>query len=140
MSCESVIITDIIELDYSNKSLVITSQDSDEVFLKSSISIAAAITAYARMERAEILLDESLDILYFDTDGFKCLQKITELPKYKHLNHDGLGALKYEGSFSDSIFLMPKVYGGIFKKTGDEFTKLKGFKDKVEFNQFKELL
>jgi hypothetical protein len=45
-----------------------------------------------------------------------------------------------EGSFTESIFLMPKVYRDIFKETGDEFTKLKGFKDKVEFNQFKELL
>ena len=28
-----------------------------------------------------------------------------------------------EGSFTESIFLMPKVYRGIFKETGDEFTE-----------------
>jgi DNA polymerase type B, organellar and viral len=140
MSCEDINIEDIIPLDFINKSLVITNKDSDNVFLKSSIPIASAITAYARMERAEIILDESLDILYFDTDGFKSLQKITELPKYKHLDHNGLGGLKYEGTFSESIFLMPKVYGGVYKESGEEFTKLKGFKDKVEFEKFKDLL
>lgn len=140
MSCDSIKIEDIIPLEFIDKSLVITSEDNDDVFLKSSVPIASAITAYARMERAEILLDDSLDILYFDTDGFKSLQKITELPKYKHLDHNGLGGLKYEGTFSESIFLMPKVYGGIYKESGEEFTKLKGFKDKVEFNKFKDLL
>ena len=139
-SCEDINIENILPLDFINKSLIITSKNSDEVFLKSSVSIASAITAYARMERAEILLEESLDILYFDTDGFKSLQKITELPKYKHIDHNELGGLKYEGTFSESIFLMPKVYGGIYKKSGEEFTKLKGFKDKVEFNLFKDLL
>lgn len=140
MSCESTTIEDIIPLDFIEKSLVISTKNSDEVSLKSSIPIASAITAYARMERAEILLDESLDILYFDTDGFKSLQKITELPKYKHLDHNGLGGLKYEGTFSESIFLMPKVYGGVYKESGEEFTKLKGFKDNVEFETFRDLL
>lgn len=140
MSCESITIEDIIPLDFIEKSLVISIKNSDEVSLKSSIPIASAITAYARMERAEILLDESLDILYFDTDGFKSLQKITELPKYKHLDHNGLGGLKYEGTFSESIFLMPKVYGGVYKESGEEFTKLKGFKDNVEFETFRDLL
>jgi hypothetical protein len=92
------------------------------------------------MELAPILLDPELDILYIDTDSFKCLQKITELERYKHLDHDGLGALKYEGSFSESIFLLPKVYGGIYKDSTSELTKIKGFKNHVEFNQLKDLL
>jgi hypothetical protein len=115
-------------------------KDSNEVNLKSSVPIAAAISAYARMELAPILLDESLDILYIDTDSFKCKQKITELERYKHLDHNGLGALKYEGTFSESVFLLPKVYGGIYKESGEQFSKVKGFKDNVEFNQLKELL
>jgi hypothetical protein len=133
-------IKDIIDLTNSNKSLVITIDNSNEIKLKSSVAIAAAITAYARMELAPILLDPELDIFYIDTDSFKCKQKITELDRYKYLNHDGLGALKYEGSFSESIFLLPKVYGGIYKDSDEEFTKIKGFKDRVEFNQFKDLL
>lgn len=87
-----------------------------------------------------ILLDESLDILYIDTDSFKCKQKITELEKYQHLDHDGLGALKYEETYIESLFLLPKVYGGIIEGTGFEFTKVKGFKDHVEFSKMKNLL
>ena len=114
--------------------------NSDEVKLKSSIPIAATITALARMKLSEILSDLELDILYIDTDSFKCLQKITELDRYKHLDFYGLGALKYEGSFSESIFLLPKVYGGIYKDSTSEITKVKGFKNKIEFNQLKDLL
>jgi hypothetical protein len=133
-------IKDIIEFDDLHKSLVITSNNSEFVELKSSVAIASAITAYARMEMATILLDKELDILYTDTDSFKCKQKITELAKYKHLNHKGLGGLLYEGTFKESLFLLPKVYGGIYKEDNSEIVKIKGFKDKIEFNQLKELL
>nr|YP_010192419.1 hypothetical protein LK379_mgp33 [Amanita sinensis]QZN08156.1 hypothetical protein [Amanita sinensis] len=92
------------------------------------------------MTLSEVLIDPELDILYIDTDSFKCKQKITELEKYKHLDHEGLGALKYEGSFKESLFLLPKVYGGIYKESGQELTKIKGYKDRIEFNQLKELL
>ena len=133
-------IKDVIEFDDLEKSLLITTKGADEVFLKSSVPIAAAITARARMELSELLIDENLDILYIDTDSFKCKQKITELEKYKHLDHNELGALKYEGTFKESIFLLPKVYGGIYSESGEELVKVKGFKDKVEFDQLKELL
>jgi hypothetical protein len=136
----NITIKDIIEFSDSINSLIVTIKDSDEVSLKSSVPIAAAITAYARMQLAEILLDHDLDILYIDTDSFKCKQKITELDRYKHLDHDGLGALKYEGTFSESLFLLPKVYGGIYIESGEEFTKVKGFKDQVEFAKLKDLL
>jgi hypothetical protein len=133
-------IKDIIEFDDLEKSLLITLLNSDDVKLKSSIPIAATITALARMKLSEILSDLELDILYIDTDSFKCLQKITELERYKHLDHDRLGGLKYEYTLSESLFLLPKVYGGIYKDSNNEFTKVKGFKDKIEFNQLKELL
>jgi predicted transcriptional regulator len=113
----NVTIKDIIEFKDRDKSLVITTKNSDEVNLKSSVAIAAAITAYARMELAPLLLDESLDILYIDTDSYKCLQKITELDRYKHLDHSNLGGLKYEEKYSESLFLLPKVYGGIYKES-----------------------
>jgi len=137
---DNVRIKDIVEFSESLKSLVITIKNSDEINLKSSVPIASAITAYARMELNELILDQDLDILYVDTDSFKCHQKITELDKYKHLSHDNLGGLKYEETYSESLFLLPKVYGGIIDGTDSEFTKVKGFKDKVEFNQLKHLL
>ncbi len=43
-------IKDVIEFDELEKSLLITTKGADEVFLKSSVPIAAAITARARME------------------------------------------------------------------------------------------
>jgi hypothetical protein len=134
-----LVIKDVIDFDNFNKSLLI-SIDNKEPNLKSSVPIAAAITAYARMELAPLLLDDSLDIFYIDTDSYKCKQKITDLNKYKHLNHNDLGALKYEGTYSESLFLLPKVYGGIYKENNNEFTKVKGFKDKVEFDLLKNLL
>ncbi len=136
----NVKIKDIIELQDSQKSLVITIKNSDEVNLKSSVAIAAAITAYARMEMAPLLLDEELDILYIDTDSAKSLQKITELDRYKHLDHNNLGGLKYEETYSEYLFLLPKVYGGIIKDTETNFVKIKGFKDQIEFNKLKILL
>jgi DNA polymerase type B, organellar and viral len=135
---DNVRIKDVIEFSESLKSLVITFKNSDVINLKSSVPIASAITAYARMELNELILDQDLDILYVDTDSFKCHQKITELEKYKHLAHDNLGGLKYEETYSESLFLLPKVYGGIINDS--EFTKVKGFKDKVEFNKLKDLL
>jgi hypothetical protein len=135
---DNVRIKDIIEFSEGLKSLVITFKNSDEINLKSSVPIASAITAYARMELNELILDQDLDILYVDTDSFKCHQKITELERYKHLSHDNLGGLKYEETYSESLFLLPKVYGGIINDS--EFTKVKGFKDKVEFNKLKDLL
>jgi hypothetical protein len=110
------------------------------VELKSSVAIAAAISAYARMEMAPLLLDEELNILYTDTDCVKSTQKITELDRYKHLAHKGLGGLAYEYTLTESIYLTPKVYGGIIKDSKKEFTKVKGFKDTIEFNQLKDLL
>jgi DNA polymerase elongation subunit (family B) len=137
---ENVTIKEIIEFEEYSKSLVVTIKNSEEVCLKSSVAIAAAITARSRMVLAPLLLDNELDILYIDTDSYKCKQKITDLAKYKYLDHEGLGALKYEGTFSESLFLLPKVYGGIYKNSGEEFTKIKGFKDKFEFSRLKELL
>jgi hypothetical protein len=133
-------IRDIIEFDNLDQSLLITGKIDDLVELISSIPIAAATTAYARMELADILLDEDLDILYLDTDSYKSHQKITELPKYAHLDHNELGGLKYEGTFEESLFLLPKVYGGIYKDKDEEFVKIKGFKDKLEFDKLKNML
>jgi len=137
---DNVNIKEIIEFSESLKSLVITIKNSDEITLKSSVAIAAAITAYARMELNELVLDPELDILYIDTDSAKCHQKITDLDRYKYLDHNGLGGLKYEETYIESLFLLPKVYGGIIKDSDLEFTKVKGFKDQVEFSDLKKIL
>jgi hypothetical protein len=133
-------INDIIKLEDSDKSVVVLLKKDEELHLESSVSIAAAVTAYARMEMSSILLDNSLDIMYIDTDSYKCKQRITDLSKYKYLDHSGLGALKYEETYSESLFLLPKVYGGLIKDSDKELVKIKGFKNKIEFDSLKELL
>ena len=133
-------ISDIIKFENTNKSMIIVKKEQDQVHLESSVSIAAAVTSYARMEMAPLLLDDTLDILYIDTDSAKCKQKITDIEKYKHLDHSGLGALKYEETYSESIFLLPKVYGGIIKDSAKELIKIKGFKNKTEFDSLKDIL
>jgi hypothetical protein len=133
-------IKDVIELSETNKSLVISHKGVDDhLELNSSVAIAAAITSNSRMMMAPILLDNDLDILYTDTDSFKTTSKIVELDKYKYLDHKNLGGLAYEETLTESIYLTPKVYGGI-SLTGDSKIKIKGFKNKIEFEIFKNLL
>ena len=136
---KDVTIQDIIEFDKDLKSLVITLKDSDQITLKSSVPIAAAVTSYARMYMAPLLLDNNLSILYTDTDSAKSHDKIVELEKYQHLNHNGLGGLKYEETMEESIFLTPKVYGGLTKDCEAKI-KVKGFKNKIEFELLKNIL
>jgi DNA polymerase type B, organellar and viral len=132
-------INDIIKIN-DIYSLVISEKGiEDGLSLNSSVAIAAAVTSYARMYMAPLLLDESLDILYTDTDSFKSKNKITELERYKHLDHNSLGGLKYEETLIESIFLTPKVYGGI-SLDGNSSVKVKGFKNKVEFDILKSIL
>jgi DNA polymerase type B, organellar and viral len=133
-------IIDIIDLIGTNKSVVITEKGIEvDLTLESCVPIAAAVTAYARMYMAPLLLDKDLDIFYTDTDSFKTKDKITELERYQYLNHNGLGGLKYEETMLESIYLSPKVYGGILED-GKSLIKIKGFKDRVEFNILKKLL
>jgi hypothetical protein len=133
-------IKEVIDLIGTSKSVVITEQTIDDgISLDSSIPIAASVTAYARMYMAPLLLDEGLDILYTDTDSAKSTDKIIELDRYKHLAHNGLGGLKFEETLKESIFISPKVYGGILEND-TSLVKIKGFKNKVEFNILKNLL
>nr|YP_010192424.1 hypothetical protein LK379_mgp28 [Amanita sinensis]QZN08161.1 hypothetical protein [Amanita sinensis] len=91
------------------------------------------------MLMAPMLLDTELDIFYTDTDSLKSSQKITELDRYKYLNHKNLGGLAYEETLKESIYLAPKVYGGINEKNESKI-KVKGFKNQIEFNMLKILL
>ena len=132
-------VIDIIKVS-DKYSLVITEKGIDDgLILNSSVAIAAAVTSYGRMYMAPMLLDNKLDILYTDTDSAKSTNKITELEKYQYLNHNGLGGLKFEDTMIESIFLSPKLYGGI-NIDNDSITKVKGFKDRVEFEILKKVL
>jgi len=132
-------IIDIIEFPNTNKSMVIINKIMDN--LNASVAIASAITAHARLIVAPILLDDSIKVLYTDTDSYVIEGDLSTLNngKYSHLLHNGLGGLKLEAIFTEFIALGPKVYGGLTLDNGFR-VKVKGYKDKVEFDRLKYIL
>nr|YP_009710566.1 DNA polymerase type B [Amanita pseudoporphyria]QFZ98515.1 DNA polymerase type B [Amanita pseudoporphyria] len=129
-------IYDIFNVEDTSKSFVINKKLVDTLDI--NVAIAAAITSYARVIMAPILLDEDIPVLYTDTDSF-----VTEVDlsttKYKDLLHNNLGGLKLENIFTEFVSIAPKVYGGILTDES-KIVKIKGFKDKVEFDSLKDLL
>ena len=99
-----------------------------------SIPIASAVTAYSRIYMSDFLSDTNLDVLYTDTDSI-----YTTTPLADNLINNELGGWKLEETFSEAVFLAPKVYGGVLRN-GKEITKVKGFKNSVAFNQLVSLL
>lgn len=99
-----------------------------------NISIAAAITAYARIQMSEFLGNPNLIILYTDTDSIYIEGDLD--PKYIG---KGLGKMKLEYKFKECVFLAPKVYGGILDDV-TELVKVKGLKNAVDYQELKSLL
>lgn len=98
-----------------------------------SVGISAAISAWSRIKMTEYLTKYSNNMLYVDTDGIKM---DTELdPKY--VGRD-LGLMKDEGSFTEGIFISPKVYGIINKK--EAISKVKGFSGTITYWLLKTLI
>ena len=130
---------DILEcIDLNNGKSLISFQaaDDNEAMQSSpnvSISIAAAITAQARIHMSKFLGNLDLKIYYTDTDSIDIAQELNS----KYIGK-GLGKMKLEYIFDEATFLAPKVYGGI-TETG-ELTKVKGFKNEVSYSDLKSLL
>nr|YP_009652969.1 DNA polymerase [Taiwanofungus camphoratus]QCG70007.1 DNA polymerase [Taiwanofungus camphoratus] len=102
---------------------------------KSSISIASAVTAYARSYMFNIIEDNIDNIYYSDTDSL-----YLDRPLNKHLiSSNELGKFKLEYVFKDSVYLGPKMYAGI-TNDNDYICKIKGFKNTVPFDDIKSLL
>jgi hypothetical protein len=74
------------------------------------------------------------DICYIDTDGIKVCCELSS-------NEIGpeLGMMKFEGGFSEGVFIAPKVYGGI-KTNNDKVVKVKGLKGYITYELLKTLL
>jgi hypothetical protein len=124
-------------LDLNNGKSLVSYQNSDlllETNANVNISIAAAITAYARIHMSQFLGNPLLNVLYTDTDSIDIDQPLD--PKF--IGKD-LGKMKLEYVFNKAIFLAPKVYGGILED-GTELTKVKGFKNSVPYSDLKTLL
>jgi hypothetical protein len=91
---------DELKIDDTNKSLLIFNENKDN--LNISVAIASAVSAYARMKMAPILLDDLIKVLYTDTDSYVIEGDLATLlnGKYAHLLHNELGGLKLETIFS----------------------------------------
>jgi len=86
-----------------------------------NISIAAAVTAYARIHMSQFKNNPNLPNLYYsDTDS---LYFDAPLPK-KLVDDTKLGFLKLEGIWDKALFLAPKVYA--LKNNNEEIIKIKG--------------
>lgn len=96
-----------------------------------SVSISSAISAYSRIHMSIYLGDPNIKIWATDTDSL-----ITDsiLP-----TGNELGELKLEAQYKEASFIAPKVYGGILTDN-TSFTKVKGFKNSVPYNDLKSLL
>jgi hypothetical protein len=75
----------------------------------------------------EYIMNYSQYICAIDTDGAKFTCKLPS--KYIGKN---LGQMKFEGEFVDSVFIAPKVYGGITNES-ELFVKAKGLKDPISY-------
>ena len=84
-----------------------------------NISIAAAITAYARIHMSQFKNNDKYNLYYSDTDSVYIDSPLDEL-----LIGSNIGLMKLEYICDDAIFLAPKVYS--LKTDNDEIMKIKG--------------
>ena len=97
-----------------------------------NISIAAAISAYARIHMSQFK-NNKYNLYYSDTDSIFIDQPLED----SFINSTELGKMKLEGVYNKALFLAPKVYG--LKNTAsqlEEIIKIKGLnKDAIKKNK-----
>uniref|UniRef100_A0A896YSL2 DNA polymerase n=1 Tax=Coniophora olivacea TaxID=85977 RepID=A0A896YSL2_9AGAM len=101
-----------------------------------SVSIASAVTAYARVYMSNFKNNPSFNLYYTDTDSIFVDKELDPI----FVNNE-LGKMKLEYILKDSIFLAPKVYFGLTAE-GKKICKVKGFTDPslLELSDFEYLL
>jgi hypothetical protein len=134
-------------LDYkklSNNKLLISFNDNKnnkdlnkikkDRLISVSVSIASAITSYARIFMSKFKNNPDFKLYYSDTDSLFVEGTISD-----NFIGKSLGQFKLENTYKKAIFLAPKVYAAI-KENGEEISKVKGLKNRVPFSVFDELL
>jgi DNA polymerase type B, organellar and viral len=128
----------IEEMDLGEDSMFTsyTSKDEMESSIKTSISIASAVTAYARVHMSFFKNNPDFELYYTDTDS-----AYIDRPLPDHMVGARLGEMKLEYVFTDCVFLGPKIYAGI-TEDGKYICKIKGFKNasNVPLDGLKKLL
>jgi len=128
-------INSIINFD-NGKELVSYSDKDTSLDLKKNpnvcVAISANITASARVFMAKFKINN--DALYYsDTDSIDT--SILLDPKFVGSE---LGQFKLEHIFKESVYLAPKVYGGITNNY--EYVKVKGLKNVLTYKELVPLL
>ena len=101
-----------------------------------NIAIGLTVTSYARIIMSKFKNNNQLigNLYYSDTDSIFCDKPLPD----KFVGKE-LGQMKLEHLLTKFVALGPKVYGGICKD-GYSFTKVKGLKNKLTFNELESLL
>jgi len=87
---------------------------------------------------SQFLTDNNINVYYTDTDSI-----IVDKPLVDLFVGSELGQFKLECIYEEAVFLAPKVYGGIIRNedgTTKVISKVKGYKDHVDFEVLKSLL
>ena len=102
-----------------------------------NVSIASAITSYARIHMSQFKNNSNFTLYYTDTDS-AYIDK--PLPKYM-ISDKILGKMKLENILDKAIFLAPKVYY-LITELGHHIYKVKGLSHDVvlNYNDFENLL
>ena len=100
--------------------------------LNISISIASAITSYARIYMNKFKYSLKDNLYYSDTDSLFLDIKLDPC----HISDTIIGKFKLEKIFDKALFLSPKMYSGKSKLSNgiiEQYTKIKGVKINVKF-------
>jgi hypothetical protein len=117
------------------------SNEDKEDYVNVSVPIALSITAYARIHMSTFKTLYKDHLYYMDTDSADL-----DIELDPSLVGNKLGEMNLEHIFNESVYLAPKVYGGLSLKDegyGEEFyetVKAKGYKEKLRFDDVKLLL
>ena len=100
-----------------------------------NVMVALSVTAYTRILISKVKNDPNFILLYTDTDS---VIGIGDLPK-DIIDSTKLGSFKLENEYFKFISIALKVYGAIDIK-GNEYTKIKGFKENISLSNLESLL
>lgn len=100
-----------------------------------NMPIAATITTKARIHMTKFKNNPDILLYYTDTDSIYTNKILSE-----DMVHDTkIGFMKKEKTLTKFVAIGPKVYGGI-DINGNEFTKVKGYKNPISVSQLELLL
>ena len=101
----------------------------------SNIAVGLAVTAYSRVVMSQFKNHETLTLFYSDTDSLF----VDDYLPSSFVESKKLGLYKLEAEYFLFIAIGPKVYGAIDTE-GNSYTKVKGFKDKIDLADLESLL